>query len=108
MWIIGTVSALLGVLLIFWMCRVVLTAFVKEKDDTFKQVVIMSKAHSFVVLFILQIAVFIMSFFNFFESFMYELRQTIYLHPIALYVIILGISLFINKIYVKFRSFSRT
>lgn len=103
MWVMSIIFMILGVLLVIWMCRVIYMAYIKEKDDNAKQIVVTSMAHSFNALFVLFIINSIVSVFGLFESFMYALRSTIYIHPIILCIIILGIALFVNKKRAKFK-----
>ena len=97
LYVIGVIFAIFGVALILWIGNVIYVAFVKKKDDREKLVVIKAMAHSFVVILVLNVISFVLSFFECFTLFMQRLGESIEVHPIILYLLVLGVLIYCHK-----------
>lgn len=78
--------------------RAIFFAFIKKKDERSKWIVTKSMAECFVIVMILQTILFAVKLINydFYKVWWSNFKEGIYIEPVMLSVIILGIVLFIN------------
>ena len=93
------VVAILAILLVVFICRTFYTAFIARKDERMKMIVTKSMAQAFAVLFVLQVIQLVLKWFlrDAYEVWWGNFTNGIYIEPAVLSLIILGLTLFVNK-----------
>ena len=89
---------LFGIFLFAICIRAIYYAFIKKKDERSKWIVIKSMANSFIVITILQMILAVIKWLNydFYKLWWSNFKEAIYIEPVALSFMILGIILIIN------------
>lgn len=98
MWFLMILVLLVSVFMFILSLRAIFIAFVKKKDERSKWIVTKSMADSFIVIIILQAVLMIIKWINYdsYQVWWNNFKEGIYVEPVLLSFIILGIILIIN------------
>ncbi len=90
---------ILSFALIGYIIRTIYVAFIKKKDERSKWIVTKSMAESFIVITIMHAVLLVVKFANysFYQQWWPKFKEAIYIDPVLINVIILGIILIVNS-----------
>lgn len=96
--IFGNILIIIFVVMFILGFRAIFFAFIKKKDERSKWIVTKSMADCFVIVTILQTILFVAKLINYdlYKLWWSNFKEVIYIEPVMLSVIILGIVLIIN------------
>ena len=96
-YVFSVVTTFVALVFFVWIIKVIYLAFIKKKDIQEKILITKSMAQSFIVVLILSVINFFSLSFNNIALILSNLGNRIDIHPVALNLIVLGITISINK-----------
>jgi len=95
------VVVIVSILFLVWIGRVIYFAFIKKKDTNEKILVMKTIAHPFIIIFVANTINFLISSIGHLNFLFENIGTGVEIHPAAINIILLGITISINKRRVK-------